>query len=79
MTKYFQVGHFEWNQYSALQAIRDGNMNSVNEFITEGRLVVLSSLSHSSLESCNNIYKGLSQLQALQVNNSRIFNAIDQS
>ncbi|XP_034246355.1 serine-protein kinase ATM isoform X2 [Thrips palmi] len=57
---------FEWNQYSALQAIRDGNKSIVNECVKEGRLSVLKDLAYSSLEICKNIYKPLAQLQALQ-------------
>lgn len=57
---------FEWNQYSALQAIRDGNKSVVNECIQEGRVCVLKDLAYSSLEICKNIYKPLAQLQSLQ-------------
>lgn len=58
---------YEWNQYTALHAIRDGNKSIVKECIQEGRLSTLKDLAYSSLEICKNVYKPLAQLQALQV------------
>lgn len=60
------AGCFELNRYLALQAFHDENHSSVNDYINEARLNISGALAFSSLENCKNIYKPLSQLQALQ-------------